>query len=168
MKKFIFSILILVSTFTVEAEARKFNANSVISMVKTYDTEPGFEIVSVGKIGIGLTRFVTNLSAEIEEDKAAMALLKGINKIVIVDYEEASESRRNAFNTELNRLLDKAEKIIEVKDDEDTVYIYGRSLKGGKSIDDLIIFMPEDYSLICILGSISAKNIANLIEMTND
>lgn len=168
MKRIIFAILILASTFTLAAESGKVNTSAVISLVRTYNLEPGFEVVSVGKVGIGLARLVANMSVETEEDKAALALLGGIDKIVVVDYEEASESKRKAFNTKLNRLFDKAEKIIEVKDEEDTVNIYGTSVNGGESIDDLMIFIPEDYALICILGSISADKIAELIEMTND
>lgn len=168
MKRIIVAILILASAFTLAAESRKVNTNAVLRLVRTYNPESGFEVVSVGKLGIGLARLVANMSVETEEDKAALALLNGIDKIVVVDYEEASESKRNTFNTKLNRLFDKAEKIIEVKDEEDEVNIYGTSVNGGESIDDLIIFIPEDCALICILGSISADKIANLIEMTND
>lgn len=168
MKRIIFAILILASTFTLAAESKKVNTSAVISLVRTYNLEPGFEVVSVGELGIGLARIVANMSVETEEDKAALALLNGINKIVVVDYEEASESKRNAFNAKLNRLFDKAEKIIEVKDEEDTVNIYGTSVNGGESIDDLIIFIPEDCALICIIGSISADKIADLLEIAND
>jgi hypothetical protein len=55
-----------------------------------------------------------------------------------------------------------------VKDEEETVNIYGTSVNGGESIDDLMIFIPEDCTLVCILGSISAERIADLIEKANE
>lgn len=168
MKRIFFAILLLASTISVAAESRKVNTADVIRLVRTYKTEPGFDVVSVGKIGIGLARFVANISVDNEEDKAAIALLKGIDKIVVVDYEEASEAKRNNFNHKLNSFLDKAEKLIEINDEEDTLNIYGTSVNGGESIGDIMIFIPEDCALICILGSISTDKIADLIEMTND
>lgn len=168
MKRIIFAILMLASAFTMTAGSGKVNTGAVLSLVRTYNAEPGFDVVSVGKLGIGLARLVANMSVETEEDRKALALLNDINKVVVVDYMEASESKRDAFNSELYNLLDKAEKIIEVKDEEDVLNIYGTSVNGGESIDDLVVFIPEDCTLICILGSISADRIADLIEMTND
>ena len=108
------------------------------------------------------------MSAETEEDRAALAILNGINKVVVVTYEDATEAKQKEFNSKLSKLLNNAEKILEVKDEGDTVNIYGTSVNGGESIDDLMIFIPEDYTLICILGSISAERIADLIKIANE
>ena len=55
-----------------------------------------------------------------------------------------------------------------MKEEGETVNIYGTSVNGGESIDDLMIFIPEDCTLVCILGSISAERIADLIEKANE
>ena len=57
---------------------------------------------------------------------------------------------------------------MEVKDEGDVLNIYGTCADDGDSIDDLIIFSPGDYSLIYLLGSISAQKMADLIEMANE
>ena len=95
-------------------------------------------------------------------------LLNGINKVVIVDYEDAAVAKQKELNSKLSELFNNAEKILEIKDEKDTVHIYGTSVKGGESIDDLMIFIPEDYTLICALGSISAEKIADLIKIANE
>lgn len=150
------------------SERTTVNTRRVISAIRDYRHEPGFEVVSVGKFWMGLTRIAAGLAVETEEERRALSILNNIDKIVVVDYEDASEAKRRAFDSRLSRLLDRAEKIIEVKDEEDIVNIYGTSVNDAESIDDLIIYIPEDCTLICILGSISAEKIADLIKMTNE
>ena len=110
------------------------------------------------------------LSAEADdpEEKAVLDMIKGVNKFVVVNYEDASQTARAAFAAKLNGLFGNTEKIIEVKDGEDGVNIYGTSVNGGESIDDIMIYIPSDCTLICVLGSISADRIADIIEMSNE
>lgn len=110
------------------------------------------------------------LSAEADdpEEKAVLDMIKGVNKFVVVNYEDASQTARATFAAKLNGLFGKTEKIIEVKDGEDEVNIYGTSVNGGESIDDIMIYIPSDCALICVLGSISADRIADIIEMSNE
>ena len=124
-------------------------------------------MISVGRLGLGLAKLVMSAEALDEEERATLELLRDINKVVVVNYDGVDSAKRNAFSTNLVKILDKAEKILEVKDGEDIVNIYATSVNGGDSIDDLMIFIPQDYTLICILGSISADKIADLIEKTN-
>ncbi|MBQ5716654.1 MAG: DNA topoisomerase 4 subunit A, partial [Clostridia bacterium] len=60
--------------------------------------EPGFEVVSVGKFWMGLTRIAAGLAVETEEERRALSILNNIDKIVVVDYEDASEAKRRAFD----------------------------------------------------------------------
>ena len=110
---------------------------------------------------------IANANAD-EDEKAALGILRDINKVVVVSYDEADEAKQQAFNARMEKVLDGAEKILEVKDEGETVNIYGTSVNGGESIDDLMIFIPEDCTLVCILGSISAERIADLIEKANE
>lgn len=149
-------------------ERTTVNTRRVISAIRDYRYEPGFEVVSVGKFWMGLTRIAAGLAVETEEERRALSILNNIDKIVVVEYEDASEAKRREFDSRLSRLLDRAEKIVEVKDEEDILYIYGTSVNDAESIDDLMIYIPEDCTLICILGSISAEKIADLIKMANE
>lgn len=145
----------------------RVDSGAVMGLVRTYNLEPGFEVISVGRLGLGLAKLVMSVEDLDEEERAVFDLLHDVNKIVVVNYDEANDSKRNAFSTKLEKILSKAEKILEVKDSEDTVNIYGASLNGGDSIDDLMIFIPEECTLVCILGSISTDRIADLIEKAN-
>ena len=149
-------------------ERATVNTRRVISAIRDYRYEPGFEVVSVGKFWMGLSRIAAGLAVETEEERRALSILNNIDKIVVVEYEDASEAKRREFDSRLSGLLDRAEKIVEVKDEEDILYIYGTSVNDAESIDDLMIYIPEDCKLICILGSISAEKIADLIKMANE
>lgn len=169
MKKIIFvTLCILITSFVSIAGNRKADTKSIINTISNYKNVSGVEIVSVGKLGLGLVKSITNLSAESEEEKAVLALLNGVNKLVVVTYEDATEEKRNELNTQLSELFNNVEKVLEFKDEEETVNIYGTSSKNGKSINDLMIFIPKDFTLICALGSIKTEKIADLIKNANE
>ena len=169
MKKIIFITLSLwITAFVSIAANRNVDTKNIISTISCYKHVSGVHVISVGRLGLGLAKMVANLSAESEEERAALEILNGINKVVVVNYEEATAAKQKELNSKLSRLLNKAEKILEVKDEEDTVNIYGTSVNGGESVDDLMIFIPEDYTLICVLGSISAERIADIIKIANE
>lgn len=169
MKKIIFvTLCLLTASFASIAANQNTDAKNIISTVSDYKDVSGVEVISVGKLGLGLTKIITNLSAESKEDKAILALLNGINKLLLVNYEEAALAKRKELNSKLSELFNNAEKILEFKDEEETVNIYGTSANGGKSIQNLMIFIPEDYTLICALGSIRAEKIADLIKIVNE
>ena len=169
MKRIIFVILSLwLTAFVSFAANRNIDTRNIISTISEYKHVSGVHVISVGRLGLGLAKMVANLSAESEEERAALEILNGINKVVVVNYEEATAAKQKELNSKLSRLLNKAEKILEVKDEEDTVNIYGTSVNGGESVDDLMIFIPEDYTLICVLGSISAERIADIIKIANE
>ncbi len=150
------------------ARAKKARSGELIGLVKNYKHEDGFEVVSVGSLGMGLMKMIARASAETEEDKAAIDVIKDIGKVVVVEYSDADSGRRDSFNSRIAKVLDGAEKIVEVKDDGETVNIYGTSADDGESIDDIVIFIPEDCTLVCLFGTISSKNIADLVTVSNN
>ena len=170
MKRIIFVMLMIAASLTgTEVSGKgRVDSGAVLGLVRTYNPEPGFEVISVGRLGLGLAKLVMSAEALDEEERATLELLRDINKVVVVNYDGVDSTKRKAFSTNLVQILDKAEKILEVKEEGEAVNIYGTSVNGGESIDDLMIFIPEDCTLVCILGSISAERIADLIEKANE
>ena len=166
MKRIIFAVLMLTFLMpSASAGERKFKTRDVIRLVNEFKSEEGFDVVSVGSFGLGLVKMVAKLEADDEEDRQALKLLDNINKVVVVEYEEASDADRKAFDSSLGHIL---ENVLEVKEDGENLNIYGTSADDGGSIDDLMIYVQEDCTLICILGSVSMEDIASLVEMTNE
>ncbi len=154
------------TAFDAAARGRRTNSSEVVELIRSYNHEEGFEFVSVGNMGLGLMKMIARAAAETEEEKAAVNMIKGIGKIYVVEYEDAAQGMKDSFNQKVSRVLDGAEKILEVKDDGETVNIYGTSADDGETISDLMIYVPEECALVCLFGTISSKNIADLIEVS--
>ena len=169
MKRIILMVFLVAAAVGVSAgEKRNLATDAVLQLVMDHRGKPGFETISVGKMGLGLVSLVLRAEADDPEEKAVLDMIKGVNRFVVVNYKDASQTARATFAAKLNGLFGKTEKIIEVKDGEDEVNIYGTSVNGGESIDDIMIYIPSDCVLIWVLGSISADRIADIIEMSNE
>lgn len=169
MKKIIFAVLSLwLTACSCIAENKHVNTNNVINTIGEYKDVSGVQVISVGKLILGLGKFAAKLSTDSEEEKAALEILNGIDKVVVINYEDAAEAQQNELNARFSDLFNQTETILEIKEDGTTVNIYGTSVNEGESIDDLMIFIPEEYTLICILGSISADKVGELIKIANE
>ena len=115
MKRFIFALMMLAATISCAAESK--TVNSVISIVSEYSSDPDIDVISIGKLGIDIVTVLGKLSVETKEEKDVVSLLSGFNKILVADYEDAEISKRQEINSKLNKALEGAEKIIEVKDE---------------------------------------------------
>lgn len=164
--------IVLLAAFTAgigspesKAAGRKVNSGDMASLVREYNLYQGFDVVSVGGLGLGLVKMIAKASAENEEDRMALEVIDGLRKIIVVDYMAAEQDRKDSFSRKAAGILKNAEKIIEVKEDGETVNVYGTAASDGERIDDLIVFIPEECTLICLFGSISSDKIADIVEM---
>ena len=95
MKKIIFvTLCLLTASFASIAANQNTDAKNIISTVSAYQNVTGVEVISVGKLGLGLAKGIANLSAESKEDRAVLAIMNGINKLVLVNYEDAEAGKQ--------------------------------------------------------------------------
>lgn len=165
MKRIIFVMLMIAASLTgTEVSGKgRVDSGAVLGLVRTYNPEPGFEVISVGRLGLGLAKLVMSAEALDEEERAALELLRDINKVVVVNYDGVDSSKRNAFSTKLVRILDKAEKILEVKEEGTNVNIY---TVGNDKIIESFVFMAyegDSVQFISIDGAMNRSDIENLI-----
>lgn len=171
MKKCV-SILILAALIaalcpSVDAKKKDAQVNSVVELAKQYENREGVTVFSLGSFGMGIMKSVIKMSAD-KEDKAALEVLNGIKKLVVVDCEDAESKVRDEFNAKVSELLAGTEKIVETKDEGEVAYVYGTPSKSGDSLSDITIHVPAQGSLICILGTIGANDISKLMEMKDE
>jgi hypothetical protein len=94
MKKIIFVTLSLwITAFVSIAANRNVDTRNIINTINDYRHVSGVQVISVGKLGLGLAKVIANLSAESEEGKAALTILNGINKVVVDNYEDATSAK---------------------------------------------------------------------------
>ena len=146
---------------------KKVDAEKVLNLINDYREKDGFDIVSMGGLTWGLIKMVAKSSAS-EADRKALEVLDGLNRFVVVEYHGADTNARDAFSRKAEEILDGVEKIIEIKEGGETMNIYGTLSKDGKLIKDIIIFVPEDCSLLCFMGSIDTESLGEVVKMTNE
>jgi hypothetical protein len=173
MKKIIAMVMLVVMTAgtgIIHASDRKGSVDStaILKVVRKYQGKEGFETVTFGNLAVGLVKLVANAAAQTPEDKAALDIMDGISKFVAVEYYDAEASVKASFNKEISALLAGAEKIVEVKDDGDSVDIYGTLSKDGEKIRDIIIHVPEESSIVCIFGTVDIKDLGEVMKTANE
>ena len=94
--------------------------------------------------------------------------MDGINTFVAVEYYDAEASVKASFNKEISALLAGAEKIVEVKEDGDSVDIYGTLSEDGDKISDIIIHVPEESSVVCIFGAVDINDLGKVVRMEDE
>ena len=171
MKKII-SIIMLVFMMAgagvVKASAAddRLNEADLAKVIAKYENEEGFEIMTFGSLSMGLIKLIANATAS-KEDKQALDILSGINKFVIVEYEDAPSAKKAAFNKEVSALLSGVEKIVEVKESGDSVDIYGSLSMDGERIENVVIHVSDGGSLVCFFGSVKTSDLGELAAMRN-
>ena len=80
----------------------------------------------------------------------------------VFNYEDCSKSVKEKVNSRLERMLEGSQVLLEAKDGEDKVIIYGVVGENEGKIKDFILHTPSECAVICILGSISADALAKL------
>ncbi|MBQ7751286.1 MAG: DUF4252 domain-containing protein [Bacteroidales bacterium] len=163
MKKKILIILMAALLLPGVTEARKANPAAIRTVVRQFSTEEGFDTVSFGGFALSVVKAVAYKSTEEKEDRQALKAMSGIKRLMVVDYEEASDEARARFNKKIGKILEGVDKFMEVKDDGECVSIYGSLSKDGSKISDLILYIPDSSTLICLFGSVRTDAIEDIV-----
>lgn len=160
MKKGIITFIVALSTV---CGAWAGTPSKIIGIARQYDHCEGFEVVSLGRLALGGIKGIVRLSSDLDKDeRRALAAFNGVNRITIVDFEDASEADRTRFCKKVEKALSKLELIMEVKDSSETIRIYG--IEDGKRLKDVVLLGTD--GLISVAGSINFDNLGDLMEMS--
>ncbi|MCQ2187163.1 MAG: DUF4252 domain-containing protein [Bacteroidales bacterium] len=171
MKKFLvlFTLLALsISGFAAQKPGKAVPKDKLLSVISEYRHNEGFHVIKLGNLATSLVRSAAKVAVKVDGDQEAAEALKminGVRKVCVVEYEECSGAVRDSFNSKLSRVLSDSELLMEVKDDEDQVFMYGIVDDDASAVRDFVIYVPEDSALICMFGSISMDALTKLIEM---
>ena len=132
-------------------------------IVKQYSHREGFEVMNLGRLLVGTLRAAALLDSDMdEEDRAALNAFSRVNRLVVVDFEDASEADKTSFRRKVEKVLDKMELIMEAKDSGETIRIYG--IQDDTNLKDVILY-SSDGTLLSVSGSIDLEHIGELMEM---
>ena len=131
------------------------------TLVNEFRDQPGFEVVDMGPVALGLIRAAARGEVKNEEDRKALQVFKDIKRLTILDFSDADAAHKEKFLRKAKRVLADEEMLMEAKDGGETVRIYGLSNAAGDILEDIIL-LAED-ALISVRGKIRADLIGELI-----
>ena len=133
------------------------------NLIRQYKTQEGFEVVTMGRLGLAMVRSAAALSGDLdEEDRAALRIFRGVRKLTIVDFEAAEPSVKEHFTRKVDKILRGMELVMEMTDDGETVRIYGT--EDSDSIKDCILY-SSDGAIVCVSGSLDIAGLESLMKM---
>ena len=139
--------------------------NQLRSLVSSYKGTEGFEIVDIGGLGLRLLKGAARSAAETKEDREALKLFDGLKRLTIVDFSDAAAGERDRFLGKVNGILSQEEMLLEAKDGDETVRIYGNASADGSLLQDICLLAGD--ALIFIRGSIRTDQIEALMKQAN-
>lgn len=171
MKKVILLLAIAVLTAGTchTSDARPVPERRLVNIVNSFRGTGGFEIVKVGRLGMTLARSVVGMSEEASdpETKQVLDLIDGVHRVLVVDYEDASERERSIFSSRVGSALASCDLLMSAEDDGSSVNIYGRFDEKSGNVEDLVLFVPEDCALVCVFGKVSMENVGKIAKEMN-
>ena len=159
MKKILLTLCMVLSL--IPAAWAGTPSGKIRTLVNEYRDEPGFEVVDMGGLALGLLRAAARSQVETPEDRKALDLFSSIKRLTVLDFSDAETTRKDKFLRKARRLLADEEMLLEAKDGSETVKVYGLSNADGSILEDIII-LAED-ALISLQGKIRVDQLGELM-----
>ena len=173
MKRLLTVVLLLAVCITgfaggrADRSGRAVPKEKLLRLIADYRHSDGFDVVNIGGLGTSLARSVAKIAVRVDGDSDAAKLLRvadGIRRFCVVDYEDCAPRVRDSFNSKLSRILSRYELLVEVKDTDDNVRMYGVVNEDASKFQDFVIFVPNDCALVCLFGSIPMDAVGKIME----
>ena len=136
-------------------------SGKIRTLVNDFRDQPGFEVVEMGPVALGLIRAAARGEVKNDDDRKALQVFKDIKRLTILDFSDADAARKEKFLRKAKRILADEEMLMEAKDDGETVRIYGLSNAAGNILEDIIILAGD--ALISVRGKIRADLVGELV-----
>lgn len=132
----------------------------VQTLMNEYKHHDGFDHVSIGPLGMTLMKGIVLSDKDLDaEDRAALGAFESIRRLTILDFEDAQADVKARFISKLQRILNGMDLILETKDSDSRLSIYG--VDDGRTVRDCILFDP-DGTLIVVKGKIGMDKLMEL------
>lgn len=164
MKKTITILCFLVLSLSAMA-GKNVSKTQLATLVSEYRQYDGVELVQLGSLATSALKTVIRISAKNDPDAAeALQLLNGIRRLTVFEYEDCSPAVKEKITRKLNRILNGSELLMEAKDGDDSMRMYGVVDEKGDTVRDFILHTPGSCALICIFGKVSMKALSKMMK----
>lgn len=166
MKKLL--VLLLLVTLPLAAfagrPAKRINnarLSALIAECRQYD---GAEVITIGGFGTSLIKGAVRLSAGNDpEARAALRLFSGVRSFGALEFGDCSEAARERISEKIERLLARSEMLVEVKEDDTHMCVYGLLDDASATVRDIVLYDAEDCVFVYAKGSVSMEVVGELM-----
>lgn len=164
MKKLLLILGLMVPMLAAAAtfgnRASKNRIGSFIADCRHYE---GAEVVHLGSFATSLGKGILKIvSIDDPDAREMLKMIKDVRSLYVLSYEDCSNSVKAKVNSRLEKMLEGSQMLMEAKDGDDKMRIYGIVDEDGEKVSDFILYTPSECAVICILGSISTEAIAKI------
>lgn len=154
--------VILPSVLSAKSDKRGVPQEQLVDLISEYKGEDGFDLINLGYLATTAVRKLVSLNAD-EDSKEIARIVGRIRRLVVADFEDCSDKVRRELKSGVDELLSSADLLMEIRDDEDVMQMYGVLDEKSENIRNFVLYAPEDCALICLFGSIPLDAISDLM-----
>lgn len=164
MKKILLLAAILLPLFAPATAGGSVPKSKITSFIYDCQRYEGVEVVQLGGLAAMALRASLRVAASDDPDvRAALKLITGIKRISVLNYENCEPAIQDKISRKLDRMLDGSDLLMETRDGDDLMQIYGVVDENNGTVRDFVLHNPTESSLICIFGSIPIEKLARVI-----
>lgn len=149
---------------TAQAKTKALPRQQITALVSDFSGQEGFEVVRVGRLGMGLVKSLMRRAVRESGDEEVLGLLRGIKSVSVVHFEDAAPGVKARFVRRLDRMLEGVDLLMEAKSDGEEMRVFGVVDEDGSKVTDFVAYSPKDCVLICLYGSMSTRQLAKIME----
>ena len=135
--------------------------NTIISSCRHYD---GADVVRLGWLGTAAARTVMQLSSISDEDaRQVLEMIRGVKSFTYLGYEDCAPEVCDWIDHEVHRVLEGFEMLMEFKDGESTMRMFGVVDDRRDRVVDFVLHNPADHMLVYVSGFIPMDALGRML-----
>ena len=157
MKKFLLILTLLIPLAATAAQpSRSVSRTEIASIISDFRHYDGVEVVKLGRLATGALKGVISTVGLTDPDtREALKLIEGLKGLTVLEYDDAPKDIRYRLDRRIERALQKCELLMEAKEDDGVMRMFGSVDDATGTVRDFVIYVPDSGTLICLFGKMS-------------
>lgn len=144
--------------------SRTLSRSELAAIVAEFRGYDGVEVVKLNRLATGAIKGAVRLTAKSDPDaREAFRMMKGLKKLTVLEYDGAAPDVKARLNTRLAQALDGSELLMEAKDGNSSMQVFGIVDDANGLVRDFVLHAPNDCALICLTGTVSMDTLGKLM-----
>ena len=164
MKKLILILALLIPLAASAARPKSVSRTEITSIISDFRRYDGVEVVRLGRLATGALKGIIRTAGISDPDtRQALQLIQGLKGLTVLEYEDAPSDIRYRLDRRIERALQKSELLMEAKDGDSMMRMFGVVDDASGSVRDFVIYVPDSSSLICLFGRMSLETLKTVM-----